>query len=182
MPDFLRRDEVAALNAAFDANWELRADCHQTVAYDEFGGMLEWEKPHCLPFRELLAHPKLIKYMNTLLGRGFHMDHQPFMICGDRNTAADKAAAGRAEMRGQELELADGTRRHGAGAGHGFSGPHFNGECYYRYANGEISCGMLVCQYQLTDVHEGDGGLGMVRSNGTVALRRPAESSVSGTL
>ena len=28
--------------------------------YDEFGGMLTWPKPHCLPFRELLAHRKIV--------------------------------------------------------------------------------------------------------------------------
>ena len=32
----------------------------------------------------------------------------------------------------------------------------------YRYANGEMRTGMLVCQYQLTDVNEGDGGLGLI--------------------
>ena len=32
----------------------------------------------------------------------------------------------------------------------------------YRYANGQMRTGMLVCQYQLTDVNEGDGGLGLI--------------------
>ena len=85
------------------------------------------------------------------------MDHSPFMICGDQQTAARKAVS-RPELQGKELKLSDGSIRHGGGGGHGFGGPHFNGECYYKYANGQMRCGMLVCQYQLTDVKSGDGG------------------------
>ena len=33
--------------------------------------MLTWQQPHCQPFRDLLAHPKLVKYMNTMMGRGW---------------------------------------------------------------------------------------------------------------
>ena len=57
---FLSPAEVHELNSAFDAMWDTRGDCHQTPAYDEFGGMLTWPKPHCLPFRELLAHRKIV--------------------------------------------------------------------------------------------------------------------------
>ena len=50
----------------------------------------------------------------------------------------------------------------GGGGGHGFGGPFFNGEAYYRYANDQMRCGTAVFQYQLTDVKPGDGGLGVV--------------------
>jgi len=164
IPAFLSEGEVAALNASFDANWERRGDCHQTPAYDEFGGMLTWEQPHCQPFRDLLAHPKLVKYLNTMMGRGWRLDHTPFMITG---TAETKLAKGMAED------------APGGGGGHGFSGPFFNGECYYRYANGEMRTGMLVCQYQLTDVNEGDGGLGLIPGSHKMNFALPAEVSAS---
>ena len=111
---FLSQPEVAALNESFDANWEKRGDCHQTPAYDEFGGMLTWEQPYCQPFRDLLAHPKLVPYLNTMMGRGWRLDHTPFMITG---TAETKLAKGM------------GDDAPGGGGGHGFSGPFFNGEC-----------------------------------------------------
>ena len=70
VPGFLGKAEVVALNAAFDANWDKR---HWGVGgkQNEFTGMLEWPKPHCDPFRELLAHPKSLPYLNTQFGQGW---------------------------------------------------------------------------------------------------------------
>lgn len=164
IPSFLSEGEVAALNASFEANWGKRGDCHQTPAYDEFGGMLTWEQPYCQPFRDLLAHPKLVKYLNTMMGRGWRLDHQPFMITGTAETKISKGMAEDAP---------------GGGGGHGFSGPFFNGECYYRCANGVMRTGMLVCQYQLTDVNEGDGGLGLIPGSHKMNFAMPATISAS---
>lgn len=72
VPDFLSPAEVEALNSAFDANWHLRrlgSDASKRVGYDQFYGFLEWEEPHCTPFRELLANQKVIPYLNTIFGR-----------------------------------------------------------------------------------------------------------------
>ena len=149
IPGFLTTGELASLNEAFDANWEKRTDCHQTPAYDEFGGMLTWEQPHCQPFRDLLAHPKLVPYLSTILGQGYRMDHTPFMITGEGEATIEAKRA--------DASRETPTPTVGGGRGHGFSGPHFNGECYYRYANGKMQAGMLVCQFQLTDVKPGDG-------------------------
>ena len=33
---------------------------------------------------ELLAHPKLAPYLNTLFGRGWKADHEPFMLTGTK--------------------------------------------------------------------------------------------------
>lgn len=43
------------------------------------GGMLSWKQPHCKPFRKLLAHPKLIPYLNTFCGQG-----KVFFLCSVR--------------------------------------------------------------------------------------------------
>ena len=63
----LSPEEVAACNAAIDASWDVqytdgggdthpcRSGGHQSRAFFEMRGMLEWDKPHCLPFRNLLG-------------------------------------------------------------------------------------------------------------------------------
>ena len=139
VPDFLTPAEIDALNAAFDANEDKRGEDgnHNTGGSDAlegrrrgmFAGMLEWEKPHCLPFRALLAHKKFIPYLDALFGRGWKMDHSPFMLCGGKG--------------------AEGLILHGS------TSRHFNGSQYYAYANDQMRCGMIVCQFQLADVQGG---------------------------
>ena len=139
--DFLAPDEVRALNDAFDANGQGNprsqlapdGDLVGELQRDSFEGMLTWEKPWCQPFRELLAHPKLIPTWNTMFGRGWKMDHSPFMLASTAGT--------------------EGLRLHGA------TSRLFDGTQHYSYANGQMRCGMIVCQFQLADVNEGDGGL-----------------------
>ena len=69
VPGFLSDAEVNALNDAFDANADKRGEDGNSNAPKKmegtqprgmFTGMLEWEKPHCLPFRNLLAHKEII--------------------------------------------------------------------------------------------------------------------------
>lgn len=140
--NFLTAAEVDRLNAAFDANWDKRGEDQNSSVGNSttlpgkfkrgfFTGMLTWEHPWCDPFRELLAHPKAIPYLDTILGRGWRMDHSPFLL---QSTAGAEG-----------LILHDG--------GYRFSGP-----TYYHYKNGQIRCGMIVLQFQLADVNEGDGG------------------------
>src|SRR5262249_46011819 len=138
--DFLTSEEVARLNAAFDANWDRKGEDGNSAVGESttlpgkfkrgiFTGMLTWDHPWCEPFRELLAHPKAIPYLNTLHGRGWRMDHAPFML--------------------QSTAGAEGLILHGPGR------IHFDGAQYYEYANGQIRCGMVVFQYQLADVNGG---------------------------
>lgn len=142
VPAFLTAEEVKALNDAFDANEDKRGEDGNSNSGEGdalsgkkrgiFHGMLAWEKPHSLPFRALLAHKKLIPYLNAFFGRGWKMDHSPFMLCGGKGS--------------EGLIL------------HGSTARHFDGSQYYTYANGQMRCGMIVCQFQLADVNEGDGG------------------------
>ncbi len=142
---FLTADEVRAFNEALDANWDKRGDdpnhhpdgnTYGPKRRGIFTGMLTWEPPHCQPFRDLLAHPKLIPYLNTLFGRGWKMDHSPFMLTGGKGT--------------EGLVI------------HGSTSRHFSDAQYYVYRNGQMRCGMIVCQFQLADVNEGDGGMCVV--------------------
>ena len=79
----LSSEEVAALNASLDANWDRRSRGFESAkrkAYDQMHGMLEWPTADAQPFRDLLAHAKVVPYLNTILGRGWRMDHSPFLL------------------------------------------------------------------------------------------------------
>src|SRR5207249_9231124 len=84
--EFLTREEVARLNEAIDANREKMTDREGTYLGNSttlageskrgvLYGMMEWGHPWCDPFREMLAHPKAIPYLDTMLGRGWRLDH-----------------------------------------------------------------------------------------------------------
>lgn len=156
--NFLTQEEVKALNDAFDANWDKAipdpnshpdGNMAGKQPRDHFSGMLTWEQPWAQPFRDLLAHTRLIPYLNTMFGRGWKMDHSPFMLA---------ATAG-----------AEGLRLHGS------TSRHFDGSQYYTYANGQMRCGMIVCQFQLADVAEGDGGLCVIPGSHKANFAAPEE-------
>ena len=134
--------QVSALNEALDANRDKRKNDTASSTSEAlkgaqlrglYEGMLSWDQPWCRPFREVLANPRIFPYLNTLLGRGWKMDHSPFIFTADRGT--------------------EGLRLHGYGQA------EFNGSRFYHYQNGAMRCGLINCQYQLTDVNPGDGGL-----------------------
>ena len=94
VPSVLTPAEVAAANAAVDAN-VARAlaagaaresdalDARHGVARQQhhrtdIRGMLGWAERE--PFQRMLAHPTLVPYLNALCGRGFRMDHPPTLV------------------------------------------------------------------------------------------------------
>lgn len=100
LPGLFSKQEVTDANAAIDEHLEtglherkgllrtsglygrqsvpLQGD-GKTGRFD-MGGMLGWKKPHCEPFRSVLAHPKLAPVLTDLLGVGYRLDHSPLMI------------------------------------------------------------------------------------------------------
>lgn len=141
--DFLSDDEVAALNAAIDANAEEIEDDRNvntggssTLGGDRkrqsLAGLLTFEQPWCQPFRDLLAHPKLLPYLNTMLAPGWRMDHAPMVFI------AGKGAEG--------LIL------------HGMTSARPAHEASYSFANGQMRCGLISVELHLTDQLEGQGG------------------------
>ena len=160
VPDFLTADEVDALNAAVEANWDKKGEDGNSHTGESktlvgthkrgfFGGMLTWPKPWCQPFRDMLAHPKAIPYLNEIHGRGWRLDHSPFILTSDVDT--------------EGLIL------------HGSTNHRFDGSQYYVYTNGQMRCGMVVFQYQLHDVNEGDGGLCVIPGSHKANLSCPKE-------
>jgi ectoine hydroxylase-related dioxygenase (phytanoyl-CoA dioxygenase family) len=99
----------------------------------DLGGMLHWEEPWCNPFREMLVHPRIVPYLNEILGPGFRMDHQMSLLW------MDKGGEGHTF--------------------HGSSGPGFDPNQYYIFRDGRMHNGLTVASIQLTDVNPGDGGL-----------------------
>ena len=107
-----------------------------TTGRGDLGGMLGWEEPWRNVFRLMLSHPRIIPYLNQIVGPGFRMDHSPGLI----------------------------TMRQGAEGHtlHGSSGPHFDPNQYYVYRDGQMHNGLTVVAWQLSDVEEGDGGLCLI--------------------
>ena len=159
--DFLTAEEVQTLNEAVDANVDEEAEDFfpEGARYGggmdgQFGkgnveGMLTWEQPWCQPFRDMVAHPKLIPYLNTLFGRGWRMDQLPFI------SFAKKGVGG-----------------HGL---HGATSRVFDGGCFYHYANGEIRTGLAVFQFQLADINPGDGGLAVIPGSHKANFKCPED-------
>ena len=142
----LTKDDLALANEAVDRHLnqgrirprEQRLDGNSptlegTQGRGQLGNMLNWDEPDCNPFRQMLAHPTLVPYLNEILGKGFRMDHQMSLLWMDRG--------------------AEGFRFHGS------SGPGFDPNQYYIFKNGKMHNGLTVVSFQLTHVNSGDGGL-----------------------
>ena len=167
----LSPEEVAACNAAIDASWDAeyidgggdthpcRSGGHQSRAFFEMRGMLEWDKPHCLAFRNLLGHRSMVPYMNELLAPGWRMDHAPFVICGDgRRELTDEDRTNRVDR--ASVQTQERVERGNIG---GFVHGHvWDPDYRYRYANDVMRAGQLAAVFQLTEMQEGWGGFGLV--------------------
>lgn len=100
----------------------------------DLGGMLTWPKPWCQPFRDLLAHPKIVPYLLEVLRDGFRLDH----------------------VYGIVMEAgAEGHVLHGGGATDDLT--HF-----YQFHNGRMRCGLTVVSWALTDCGPGEGGFACI--------------------
>ena len=95
--------------------------------------MLGWNVADRAPFAAMLAHPRIVPYLNEICGRGFRMDHAPTLIQMD---AGD----------GAQLGL------------HGSSGPGFDPKQYYVWKDGQMHNGLVVVNWMLCDQGPGDGG------------------------
>ena len=91
----LSQEEVDRCNAAIDAHADRFFQTERTLEGNSkvlggankqkwMEGMLEWERPHCEPFRDLLVHAKIQPYLNELLGSGYRLDHGPLLIAMDK--------------------------------------------------------------------------------------------------
>jgi Protein involved in biosynthesis of mitomycin antibiotics/polyketide fumonisin len=87
-----------------------------------------------------LAHPRLVPLFHGILGKGYRMDHLPFVI------AQDKGAEG-FQLHGGTIDCTSGT---------------YNPELAYTCYNGFIRSALLGCNVMLTDHDAGFGGFCVV--------------------
>ena len=101
----------------------------------DIGGLLSWPQPYCEPFRGLLCHPRLQPVLDTILGRGYRLDHGPSII----------------EM----MDGCDGQILHGGAHERYTSGGFMEG---YAFHAGHFYTGLTVVEVMLADEKLGDGG------------------------
>jgi hypothetical protein len=98
-------------------------------------------------FRQMLCHPKLLPYYEALCGRGYRLDHSPFVL--------------------QQRSGAEGFVLHGGATG---DDGRPDWELAYGCANGAIRCNLLAASLQLVDTASGDGGFVLLRGSHKVHL------------
>ena len=145
IPGALSAAEVETANAAIDRHADrisIRPNdlangsrtLGGTQGRGDLSGMLTWERPYCEVFRDMIAHPRLVPYLQTLLGPGFRLEAISVITM-------DQGAEG--------FWFHEGGEPHDRSRG-------------YLYRNGRMYCGMTNVAIQLTDVRAGDGGFACV--------------------
>ena len=166
VPQVFSAEEVARVNAATDAHaasfrertGALRlGGTSASMAGDgvtgreDLGGILGWKVDGATnPLRDLLTHPRLQPYFNALCGRGYRLDHSPFIL--------------------QQRRGADGFVMHGGALDD--SGQH-DFELSYQCHGGRMRCMLLAASLQLTDTHAGEGGFCIIPGSHKAAFPCP---------
>ena len=100
--------------------------------------VLQFEKPYCDPFRNMLAHPQIVSRLKVMCGRGFRLDHGPQFIGAVKGT--------------------QGGHQHGSGE------PSKDGGRYHHHG-GRSFVGGVTVTWNLMDADPGMGGFGCVRGS-----------------
>lgn len=106
----------------------------------DLGGVLEWGREDSRVFKSILAHSKLVPLFHGLLGKGYRMDHAPFVIAGN------KGAEG-FQLHGGTIDCVTGG---------------YNHHLAYTCVNGVPRCSLLGCNVMLVDHKAGYGGFCVV--------------------
>ena len=101
----------------------------------DMGGMLGWPPPQASSFRKMLCHPRLVPYLNELLGEGYRLDHQPLVIASEKGGEGFSLHGGPLDKNGK-----------------------LNRDLQYRCEHGAIHNSLLAVSFQLVDHNPGDGG------------------------
>jgi ectoine hydroxylase-related dioxygenase (phytanoyl-CoA dioxygenase family) len=151
----LTKDEVALANASIDrhahemverSDTALRNAVKGTKLYGtgpgrkDLGGVLEWERDDSRVFKSILAHPRLVPLFHGILGKGYRMDHLPFVIMQD--TGAEGF-----QLHGGTVDCSSGEYN-----------PHLAYTCHH----GMIRTALLGVNVMLSDHNAGDGGFCIV--------------------
>ena len=130
VPGALTPAELARLNAIMDDH--IARETTPDMQTHRFGRLLGWDKA----YRDLIDHPRIVPYLEALLGPQFRLDHD----------YADVIRQGKGPI---------GTVLHGGAT-------PFDPAQYYQCRDGRLYNGLTVVAYNLKDVHPGDGGFACV--------------------
>eukprot|EP00596_Hydrurales_sp_CCMP1899_P006217 CAMPEP_0119034758 /NCGR_PEP_ID=MMETSP1177-20130426/1772_1 /TAXON_ID=2985 /ORGANISM="Ochromonas sp, Strain CCMP1899" /LENGTH=222 /DNA_ID=CAMNT_0006992441 /DNA_START=167 /DNA_END=832 /DNA_ORIENTATION=- len=108
----------------------------------DLGAILEWGEDSEI-FRTMLAHPKVIPYFHEFIGKGYRMDHLPFLVLSE--TGAEGFS-----LHGGTVDVSSGE---------------YNSYLAYSCVNRKISNQLLAMSVVLSDHNEGDGGFCVVRGS-----------------
>jgi len=143
--------EVAACHAAIDGRMDeaiprsdatLRNAVEGSPMYGsgpprlDLGGIFEWGEIESRIFKSILAHPRLVPLFHGLLGKGYRLDHIPFVLMNNKG--------------GEGFQLHGGTVDCNSG--------EYNNNLAYTCHNGSIRSNLLGCNVMLVDHNPGDGG------------------------
>jgi hypothetical protein len=98
----------------------------------------------------MLAHPRLVPYYNALCGKGYRLDHSPFVL--------------------QQRPGAEGFMLHGGATG---DDGRPDWELAYNCTSGVMRCNLLAASMQLTDTTPGEGGFVLLRGSHKAAFACP---------
>lgn len=150
----LTPEEVAACHAAIDNRSDeaiprsdptLRNAIEGSPMYGagppriDLGGIFEWGvESHA--FKSIMAHPRLVPLFHGLLGKGYRLDHIPFVLMNNQG--------------GEGFQLHGGSVDCSSG--------EYNHNLAYSCHNGNIRSSLLGCNVMLVDHNPGDGGFCVV--------------------
>ena len=134
----LWKKQLGTLNDIFDQH--IAQDMAGDKTTQRWGGLLNWGAA----YRDMLDNPRIMPYLEALLGKGFRLDHDYIDLIRPNTSNLGHAVKGPI-----------GTTLHGG------STP-FDPSQFYHFQNGRMHNGLTVVAYNLRDVNEGDGGFGCV--------------------
>ena len=143
IPNAIDADTVAALNEILDR--KIAEETPADAMTHRFVNLLNWGQPYI----DLLDPPKIVPYLDAILGPRFRLDH----------TYLDIIRGGLSPI-GATL--------------HGGAMP-FNPVQYFHYSNGEFHNGLSVVAFNLADVNPGNGGFACVPGSHKSNLPFPDE-------
>jgi hypothetical protein len=105
----------------------------------DLGRVLEWGAESKV-FKSILAHPRLVPLFHGILGKGYRMDHLPFVLCQDHGAEGF-------QLHGGTIDCETGE---------------YNPNLAYSCFQGTIRSVLLGCNVMLADHNPGDGGFCVV--------------------
>jgi ectoine hydroxylase-related dioxygenase (phytanoyl-CoA dioxygenase family) len=153
--DVLTAEEIKGLNDALDANRDRRSDLENSTSGSaalagtprrQYWNTIEWPEPWCRPFRNLIAHSRIVPYLDGLLGRGWHLDHNP-----------------------EVFEFEPGAQGHELHFGHWWIHPGV----FYEARATQIRNGLIAVEFLLSDQPDGAGGFVFIPGSHKTNFVRP---------